>query len=162
MKELEQVQSLVEDFLRRLHIAHDAIEVITDVDAHPILFVRTTESHRLIGSHGDTLRALNLILKLITVKQLGEAAPRFMVDVNGYHTKRLRDLRKNAEILAERVRMFRSPIEMSPMSAYERMIVHSVFANDPVISTTSEGEGKFRHVVLKYEPKQTQGEPAAV
>jgi spoIIIJ-associated protein len=74
-----------------------------------------------------------------------------MVDVNGYQLSRIRDLEQKARLLADRVRTFRSSAEMTPMTAYERMIVHSLFSNDPEITTESDGTGKMRHVILRYK-----------
>jgi predicted RNA-binding protein Jag len=40
---------------------------------------------------------------------------------------------------------------MPPMSSYERLVVHELFAEDPEIETRSEGEGKTRHIILAYK-----------
>ena len=44
------------------------------------------------------------------------------------------------------------------MSSYERMIVHSTFSDDPEVTTESEGEGKFRRVILKHTSRVIQKE----
>ena len=54
-------------------------------------------------------------------------------------------------LLAQRARLFKHDVEMGPMSAYERLVVHELFADDPEIKTESQGEGKFRHIVLKHK-----------
>jgi predicted RNA-binding protein Jag len=74
-----------------------------------------------------------------------------VLDVNGAQQSHIKEVEEKARILAERVRTFHSRAEMVPMNAYERMIVHSLFSDDPDISTTSEGEGATRHVVLQYK-----------
>ena len=53
--------------------------------------------------------------------------------------------------MAERARFFKKDIEMSPMTAYERMIVHSSFSDFPDIETESFGGGRDRFVVIKYK-----------
>ena len=118
----------------------------------PVLFeVVTRDSGVLIGAGGEHLRALNTILRKIIERRFGaEAAAQFLLDVNGYHGRRIAKVRNDARLLAERARTFRYDVEMSPMNAYERMIVHATFANDPHIATESSGEGKVRHVILKY------------
>jgi spoIIIJ-associated protein len=60
-------------------------------------------------------------------------------------------VRQNARPLAQRARLFKHDVEMAPMSAYERLVVHELFSEDPEIKTESAGEGKFRHIVLKYK-----------
>jgi spoIIIJ-associated protein len=74
--------------------------------------------------------------------------------VNGYHRRRIQELKNQAMILGGRAKMFKSNVEMNPMNAYERMIIHTMFAEDPEIVTQSEGVGKTRRVVLKYQEKR--------
>ena len=56
-------------------------------------------------------------------------------------------------MLAERAKTFKSDIEMPPINAYERMLVHSMFINDREIKTESEGEGKTRRIIFRYASK---------
>ena len=74
----------------------------------------------------------------------------FVVDVNNYQGKKTEELKSKAAMLAERARYFKSDVEMSPATAYERMIIHSIFSNTKDIKTESMGEGKNRRVVIKY------------
>ncbi len=146
----ELLKDTIRTFIERLSIEVTSIEVVS-TPAHPLYTVRTADSKLLIGPQGEHVRALNTLIKKMLEKQLGADMPHFLIDVNGYHKKRIDELGQNAKLLAERVRAFRSSVEMSPMNAYERMIVHATFANDPEIETVSEGEGKFRHVVIRYK-----------
>ena len=52
--------------------------------------------------------------------------------------------------MASRAKTFKRDIELEPMSSYERMIVHSTLADDTAVRTESDGEGKFRKVIIKY------------
>lgn len=109
------------------------------------------DSKVVIGPNGEHLRALNHVLRRLLEKETGEE-PRvaYLLDANGYFEKKNDTVRANARMLGERARLFKHDVELSPMSAYERMLIHELFANDPEIKTESQGEGKFRHVVLKY------------
>jgi spoIIIJ-associated protein len=80
------------------------------------------------------------------------------LDVNGYKEAQAERLKGVAKMLAERAKMFKHDVEMEPMSAYERLVIHSVFENDPTIRTESHGEGKFRRVVIKYVQTETSPE----
>ena len=142
----------METLLRSLGEEFDAVEVGSG--ARTVVSVRAKDGKRLIGPHGEHLRALNTLMKRLSEKMHGEAATNFLVDVNRYHEERLDILRANARMLAQRARLFKHPVEMSPMSPYERLVVHELFAGDPEIETQSEGEGKFRHIVLKYKPNE--------
>lgn len=104
----------------------------------------------LFAQQGEPLRAFNTIAhRLVEHIHKGEA-PTFLVDVNDFYEKQLEKVRTEVRVLAQRARLFKHNVELEPMNAYERLVVHEMFAKDPEIETHSEGEGKFRHVVLKY------------
>lgn len=147
--EQEQIKTLIQEFLEKLGFTVLSVED-AELSAHPLYTVATEDSKRLIGPEGEHLRAINHLLRMIAEKRHPDIDQRFMVDVNGYHLERVRELEQKARILAERVRTFRSSAEMTPMNAYERMVVHALFTEDPEVMTESEGFGKTRHIVLKY------------
>ena len=148
--ENDDVVSALKNILEKLAIAVDGIDV-SDIAGRTLLTVRTKDSGILIGSGGETLHALNHLLRRMFETATTEEAPfRFVVDVNGYHLQHIRELEGQAKMLAERARTFQHDVEMSPMSGYDRMIVHASLQGDPDVSTESEGEGKLRHIVIKY------------
>ncbi|MFQ5661887.1 MAG: protein jag [Candidatus Paceibacteria bacterium] len=149
----EEIKKIIEDFLNKLTVDFNEIEIIEN-EVHPTLLIKTGDSGVLIGEGGENLKALNHLVKKVVEKRFNaknrEDRLQFLLDVNDYHGKKIETLKNQAKILAERARMFKSDVEMSPMNAYERMIIHSTFADDKEIETQSEGEGKTRRVVLKY------------
>lgn len=147
------LKELTESLLRVLGEEFDAVEV--SGETRTVVHVTAKDGKRLIGPHGEHLRALNTVLKRLVEKKHGDDATNFLVDVNCYHEERLDTLRANARMLAQRARLFKHPVELSPMSPYERLVIHEMFAEDPEIATESQGEGKFRHVVLKYREQTT-------
>jgi len=80
----------------------------------------------------------------------GEERISFFIDVNGYQKKRFENLKNIAHMMAERARYFKSNIEIDPMPAYERRIIHLFLEKNKDIKTESEGFGKDRRVVIKY------------
>jgi predicted RNA-binding protein Jag len=74
----------------------------------------------------------------------------FFVDVNGYQEAALETLKNLAKVMGERARSLRASVELEPMSAYERMIVHSFFQDASDLETSSTGDGERRRVVIKY------------
>ncbi len=140
-------KSLIQKVLTLLGVEVSEFELVT-VAGHEVYSIRSADSKLLIGPQGETLRALNHVLRRMLERQ-GNDAERCMVDVNGYQLNRIRDIEQKARLLAERVRTFRASAEMVPMNAYERMIIHSMFSEDPDIVTESVGFGKERHLVLK-------------
>ncbi len=139
---------LVSDVLARLGIVTTRIEYKERIP-HPFVVVEGPDSALLIGQGGENLRALNHVIKKIAEKKFGGSE--CIVDVNGYHERKIHEIENSAKMLAERVRVFRADVEMPPMNPYERMVVHTYFTDDPEIKTESLGEGKFRRVVLKFK-----------
>lgn len=121
-----------------------------DGGARRVIAVTSPDSQRLIGPRGEHLRALNLIARRLVETKHGEDVANFLIDVNGYQEAQLEVVRQNARILAQRARLFKHDVELAPMNPYERLVIHELFAEDPDIKTESAGEGKFRHIVLKY------------
>ena len=154
MNNYEEIKKIIEDFLEKLTVNFDKIEILEN-EIHPTLLIKTDDSGVLIGNNGESLKALNHIIKKIVEKKLNQENEdvklQFLLYVNDYHEKKMEALKNQAKILAERARMFKSDVKMNPMNAYERMIIHATFADDNEIETQSEGEGKTRRVVLKYK-----------
>lgn len=123
-----------------------------------VVAVTSADSKNLIGPGGEHLRALNMVARRLIEAKHGEEAANFLIDVNGYQEEKMEVVRAAARMLAQRARLFKHDVEMSPMSSYERLVVHELFAEDPEIKTESSGEGKFRHIVLKYK----QGQPTSI
>jgi spoIIIJ-associated protein len=142
-------QALIKEFVEKLGISIETIEPIL-VAGQQMFNIRTPDSKELIGPHGEHLRALNYVVRKFAEKKFATKETRFMVDVNGYQHKYIRELEQKASLLADRVRTFKSSADMTPMSAYERMIIHSMFSSDAHIATDSEGVGPTRHIVLRY------------
>jgi len=157
------IEKTIKDLLELLNVPYE-LEVVEDQSIGTTRFlIKTEEPEILIGRDGAHLAALSHIIKRISDKggdplassggrQTGgkNTTTSFVVDVNNYQGKLIDELKTKATMLAERARYFKSDVEMSPMSPYERMIVHSIFTNVKDIKTESLGEGKGRRVVIKY------------
>ncbi len=131
-----------------------------DIVGQTVLSITVPDGKALIGTHGDTVHALDFLLKRIVeharmkAGQTGEE-PHFLVDVNDYRARQIRDLQTKALMMAERARSFQYDVELSPMSAYERLIVHTTLQNAPNVKTESHGEGRSRRVVIRYSSETT-------
>lgn len=143
------LQDTARTLLETLGAEIESLEIVGS--EKPTLRAKIKNSAVLIGPNGDHLRALNHILRRMLEKTLGEE-PRVahLIDIGNYFEQKSDVVRANARMLAQRARLFKHDVELSPMSSYERMLVHELFADDPEIKTESLGEGKFRHIVLKY------------
>ncbi len=128
-----------------------------EVAGQHIYMVSADDGKALIGGHGDTIHAIDqLVKKIIEGTSSEKATPEhhesshFLIDVNEYRTKQIRDLQTKALMMAERARSFQYDVELSPMSAYERLIVHTTLQDAPQVKTESQGEGRNRRVVIRY------------
>jgi len=113
--------------------------------------IETPDSRFMIGRDGETLRSLNHLVRKVVEKESGmEEISNIYVDVNGYQKKRFDNLKYIAHMMAERAKYFKSNIEIDPMPANERRIIHMFLESIPDIKTESEGYGPNRRVVIKY------------
>jgi spoIIIJ-associated protein len=114
--------------------------------------VETQETGMLIGYHGETLNALQLMTSLITYKKLGEW-PKLVVEIGDYRQKRQEALSGMALSAADQAKQTGQLQHLPPMPAFERRVIHLALANDPEIATYSEGE-RDRHVVIGLKAKE--------
>ncbi|MFA5800385.1 MAG: R3H domain-containing nucleic acid-binding protein [Candidatus Peribacteraceae bacterium] len=149
--------------LTALAIPFEEVKVRQDGDVTRVDIV-CPEPSRLIGWHGETLNAVQHLLKsmLRTAKNL-ERAPFLVLDVDGYRLMQEEKVKKIAEAKADFVRRTGARVTLSPMSPYFRRIVHMHVANTPELAdlaTESVGEGDYRQVVirLKEEDKLAEGQ----
>ena len=113
-----------------------------------LLDVKTEDSGRLIGRQGQTLSDLQYITNRMLFQQ-DAAAPKVMVDVGGYRAQAREALVKKAKDAAEKVRRWGDVVELEPLSAFDRRIIHQALKDDPGIETHSvEVEGTEKKAIL--------------
>jgi spoIIIJ-associated protein len=104
----------------------------------------------LIGRRGQTLDALQELARTAVQRRL-RARVRLLVDVEGYRARRRASLADYARAIAERAKERGTEIELEPMTAYERKIVHDAVAEIDGASSFSEGDEPYRKVVVRGE-----------
>jgi spoIIIJ-associated protein len=102
----------------------------------------------LIGRHGNTLEALNLIFNNIINAGVRNNRRYYTIDAEGYRARRADQLSELAVDTAERVLRDGKPHKLDPMLPSERKIVHLAIADNPAVRTESEGEEPERCVVI--------------
>ncbi len=113
-----------------------------------LLEVKTEDSGRLIGRQGQTLTDLQYLLNRLLF-QKDQSAPKVMVDVGGYRAQAREALVKKAKEAADKVRRWGDVVELEPLSAFDRRIVHNALKDDPSVETHSvEVEGTTKKAVL--------------
>ncbi len=102
----------------------------------------------LIGRHGQTIDALQYLANAIGHRAHGDERLPVVVDAAGYRARRSATLESLARRSAERVAATGRAVELEPMTAVERKIVHELLNDDPEIATESEGTEPNRFVVI--------------
>jgi spoIIIJ-associated protein len=147
-------KAALEEILQRMKLkAH--VELRTDVQEEegesgipPIaLEVAGEDLGILIGRRGETLAALQYILRLIVAHQEKARVP-LTVDVEGYKQRRYGSLRDLALRMAQQAVSTRQSRTLEPMPADERRIIHLALSVNPDVTTQSVGEGELRKVVI--------------
>lgn len=104
----------------------------------------------LIGKHGQTLDALQYLTNLAAGKKYFNHYF-VMLDVENYRERRCRTLESLARRLAEKAKRTGEAVKLEPMNAAERRIIHLALQNDNEVTTESEGEGRYRHIVISLK-----------
>ncbi len=148
--EKEEIKTTIEEIFNYTGCALSSCK-FSDEDGVFWCMVETPDSKMMIGKNGETLRSLNhLIRKIIEKNKEEKPTQRLFVDINGYQKKRFENLKNIAHMMAERARYFKSNIEIDPMPAYERRVIHMFLEETKDIKTESEGYGSNRRVIIKY------------
>lgn len=151
------VRSLLAGILDRLGIPYDDITVSAEHDLVRVDIV-SSQANRLIGWHGETLQAVQQLLKsmLRTAASL-DRAPLVIVDVDGYRRMQEDKVKQIAEAKADLVRRTGNRIALRPMSPYLRRVIHLHIAESPAfadLTTESMGEGEYRQIVLRLKQER--------
>ena len=113
-----------------------------------LLDVKTDDAGRLIGRQGQTLADLQYVTNRLLFQQ-DTNAPKVMVDVGGYRAQAREALVKKAKDAAEKVRRWGDTVELEPMSAFDRRVVHQAIKDDPDVETHSvEVDGTDKKAIL--------------
>ena len=139
-------KKFLEDVLSFLGLNTD-VHATHDDDVIQLGIPSTQMNGFLIGQHGDTMRAMQSLISS-ALKNNGHSYSRVNVDVAGYKQQRASRLEKTAEAWIKQVQKTGESMELQPMNAADRRIIHKV-ASDAGLQTESIGEGRERRVVLK-------------
>lgn len=147
---LERCESFLVNLLLYIDPAY-AVEVEV-VDDEMRANIYGGDPGKIIGRGGRTLAALEYLTNAVVSRDEGEHRQRITIDVGGYKARRDERLRKIARQAAARARKTGFAVELEPMSAAERRIIHVTLAGDPLVLSESTGEGRNRRVVVKPVP----------
>ena len=104
----------------------------------------------LIGKHGQTLDSLQYLTNLVANKNSNERV-RVIIDVEDYRDRRIETLTRLANRLADKVKRTGERVALEPMNPHERKIIHMALQGDRRVTTLSEGDDPYRHVVIELK-----------
>lgn len=141
------VSELIDYFLGAMGVIADTYIREDDEDGSMTFEIEGQDAGLLIGRRGETLQALQFLIRMVTNRQLGRKAY-VVIDIEDYRERRVQMLRRLARRMAGRVGSSGREDSLEPMSPAERRIVHMALAGHPEVRTESEGEGNQRRVVI--------------
>ena len=145
------LEECVKEFLKSVFHAMDmAVEIIVKVDENEKIIdveLKGEDMGILIGKRGQTLDSLQYLTNL-AVNKHSENYYKVKVDTEDYRKRRKETLENLAKNIAYKVKRTKRSVDLEPMNPFERRIIHSALQNDKFVTTHSEGEEPYRHVVV--------------
>jgi spoIIIJ-associated protein len=143
----------VREVLERIRGAIDVrarLEIAEDEETMTATFVGG-ELGLVIGKHGQTIDAIQYLVNAVVWRGRGDERKAVVVDAAGYRARREAALSALAQRSAEQAISSAGPVELEPMTAVERKVVHLCLKDFPGVATRSEGTEPNRFVVIDPE-----------
>jgi spoIIIJ-associated protein len=150
-EEAKPARDLLRDILERMGVGPVDIDYIARAEGE-YLEINGSRLGMLIGRHGNTLEALNLVFNNAFNAGVRTNRHYFTIDAEGYRAHRADQLKNLALSMLERCIRERTPQKLDPMLPSERKIIHLALADSELVRTESEGEEPERRVVV--HPRQ--------
>lgn len=151
----DKAKQLIEDLLQKINFPYDGVAVTIEGNSIIRINVDTAEPSLLIGWHGETMNALQHILKsLLWNKEDIQENYFLIVDTDGYKKRQEESVLDLAEERARSLSSTNVDVLLPPMSAYFRRIIHLHFAENSDfahLTTESVGTGDLRQVKLVFK-----------
>jgi spoIIIJ-associated protein len=123
------------------------VEVVQEDGDEVVLDIKGSDLGILIGKHGQTLGALQLLVALMSNKGQ-EPRKRVLLDAEGYRARREQALRAMAQKAARKAQQTGREVVLEDLAPSERRIIHTTLAEEEGVTTRSVGEDPYRKVVV--------------
>ncbi|MBI4661377.1 MAG: KH domain-containing protein [Verrucomicrobia bacterium] len=141
-----QAKEILEQLLRQLGFEATVEEM--QMDDGILLDVKTDDAGRLIGRQGQTLSELQYLVNRLLFR-LDPKAPKVTLDVGSYRSQAREALVRKAKEAADKVRRWGDIVELPPLNAFDRRIVHNALKDDPSVETHSvEVQGTDKKAII--------------
>ena len=149
-KKFSVEENVIEFLSSVFHAMKMEVEVVVSVneEEHSIdVDLKGDDMGILIGKRGQTLDSLQYLTNL-AVNKNSDDYYKVKIDTENYRERRKETLENLAKNIAYKVKRTRRPVSLEPMNPFERRIIHSALQNNKYVTTHSEGEEPYRHVVV--------------
>ncbi len=143
----DRVKGFLDDVLVAMNIEANVKLIYSEADRTMDIEIDGEDMGILIGKRGATLDSLQYLASLVANKGT-EDYIRVKVDTENYRERRKETLENLAKNMAFKVKRTKRSVSLEPMNPYERRVIHSALQNDKYVTTHSEGEEPYRHVVV--------------
>lgn len=147
----KQLKNFFNELSKLMNVTIESEINITEDNIYNINLV-TSNNSILIGKEGKTLDAIQCLLRQISQNDLQNKI-KINVDISNYKYEQTKKLEKNIKNIAKEVLKTKVDTSLDPMNSYNRRIVHTIVSEFSDLETESIGEGKERHVVIRYVGK---------
>ena len=150
-KKKDTIEDKAKEFLDKVF---GAMNMAVNVDIKLIEEEKTMEINLsgdemglLIGKRGQTIDSLQYLVSLVVNKESKDYL-RVKIDTENYRERRKKTLEELAKNIAYKVKRTKRAVSLEPMNPYERRIIHSALQDDKYVTTKSEGEEPYRHIIV--------------
>lgn len=144
-------EDTIKDFLTKVFDAMGMqVEIIISESEEENVYdveLKGDEMGILIGKRGQTLDSLQYLTNL-AVNKHKDAYIKVKLDTEDYRNRRKETLENLAKNIAYKVKRNKKSVSLEPMNPFERRVIHSALQNDRYVTTHSEGEEPYRHIVI--------------
>lgn len=148
----KEVEIYIKEFIKKLgalmNISID-LEISEDEGIYNVVLVSDNNSI-LIGKDGKTLNSIQTMLRQ-SVRNVTNIGIKVNLDVSNYKLKKMKNIERLVKEIAKEVKETKLSVSLEPMNSYERRLVHTIIGEYDCLETESTGEGKERHVTIKYK-----------
>lgn len=146
----EYINKFFKELEKNMNISIET-EILYNNDSFNVTLI-TSNNSLLIGKEGKNLQALQNILRQSLKVKTGIII-KINLDISNYKVKKLNILEKEIKQIAKEVQNSKIDVSLDPMNSYERRHIHNLISEYENLTTESIGEGKERHIVIKYMEK---------
>ncbi len=149
--EKNKIKEFINDYLNNLsNLMNIKIEneILESDNIYNVTLI-TSNNAILIGKEGKNLNSLQSILRN-TIKNQTELNIKINIDISNYKNKKMKNLEFEVKKIAREVLKTKLSVSLDPMNSYERRFIHNLINTYDHLETESVGEGKERHIIIKY------------